>query len=128
MEQHGNQTMQTAERKLFLILCYYVVLASVALAGFSIATSTGEVYVQNVIKYFACEAGGIKQICDSQRKEFESFMNPGVNMVAYILLGALPSVYLAYIVNFNKLLCVQFCKTKCSCNLQPTSPESATIE
>eukprot|EP00731_Ephydatia_muelleri_P026479 Em0018g579a len=69
-----------------LILPISLIVAIVALAGFSIATSTGEVYVQNVIKYFACEAGGIKQICDSQRKEFESFMNPGVDMVAYILL------------------------------------------
>eukprot|EP00731_Ephydatia_muelleri_P026481 Em0018g581a len=128
MEQHGNQTMRTAERKIFLILCYYVVLASVALAAFSINTATGKLFVQNVINYFACEAGGIKQICDSQRKEFESFINPGVNMVTYILLGALPSVNLAYIVNFNKLLCVQFCKTKRSSTQQSTSPESATTE
>ena len=112
MEQHGDQTMQTAERKIFVILCYYVVLASVALATLSINTSTGEVYVRNIIKYFACEAGGIKQICDSQRKEFESFIHPGVTMVPYILLGALPSVYCTYIVNFNKLLCVQFCRAK----------------
>ena len=128
MEQHGNQTMQTAERKIFVILCYYVVLASVALAEFSITTSTGELFVQNVIKYFACEAGGIKQICDSQRKEFESFIHSGVDMVTYILLGALQSVYLTYIVNFNKLICVQFCSTKCSSNLQSTSPESAITE
>ena len=98
------------------------------LATLSINTSTGEVYVRNIIKYFACEAGGIKQICDSQRKEFKSFIHPGVTMVPYILLGALPSVYCTYIVNFNKLLCVQFCKTKCSCNLQSTSPESAATE
>ena len=128
MEQHGNQTMRTAERKIFLILCYYVVLASVALAAFSINTATGKLFVQNVINYFACEAGGIKQLCDSQRKEFESFINPGVNMVTYILLGALPSVNLAYIVNFNKLSCVQFCKTKRSSTQQSTSPESATTE
>eukprot|EP00731_Ephydatia_muelleri_P026477 Em0018g577a len=84
-----------------LILPISLIVAIVALAGFSIATSTGEVYVRNVIKYFACEAGGIKQICDSQRKEFESFMNPGVNMVAYILLVLQDQMFMQLTINVS---------------------------
>lgn len=121
-EQHGSlMTMRRAEKKLFVILCYYVILASVALAAFSINASKSQLFVQKVFQYFACEAGGNMQICDNERKAFESLIYPGINMVTYILLGALPSVNLTYIVNFNQPSCVKLCRTKTTSTQQSTS-------
>ena len=120
--------MKTAERKIFIILCYYIVLASVALASFSIYSSSGSMFIEEVVKYFICEAGGSGKTCDSERKRYESFFNPGPSMVTFLLLGALPVVNLTYMLNLNGLSCAKLCSKRTSVQLSISADDGSATE
>ena len=77
----------TAEKKLLILLCYYVLLGSEALVAFALNAKSIGAFVNAVIMYFICESSGIDTSgkCESQMKAYESLNNVGLSILVYVL-------------------------------------------
>lgn len=114
----------TAERKLLIVFCYYVLLASVSLTAFTISTRNLAHFAELLGDYFSCEIGGHNSSNPCSRSEFEALSNAGLAGSAYILLGLFPIVNLLYAVNVQELKVFCRCFRKRSSNLQSTATTS----
>ena len=97
---HGA-LLQSAEVKMLIICCYYIVLGLGISLTFSIS-STYLTSLQNELQdYFECEECGIDsgQTCD--RGQYERFTNPALKTIAYSLFALYPVVTLIYVVQFS---------------------------
>ena len=95
--------LQSAEVKMLIICCYYVILGLGASLAFSIS-STYLTSLQNELQdYFECEECGIDsgQTCD--RGQYERFINPALITIGYSLFALYPVVTLLYIVRFSAI-------------------------
>ncbi len=97
--------MGTAEKKIFIIFCYYVVLGVIALTTFTLSVKNDDETIAEFQKYFVCEGKGIDpnnpEECD--RSGFERYQTPGLTASAYILVGIFPAVSLIFAVNGKEL-------------------------
>ena len=104
----------TAERKLLVILCYYVLLGSEALVAFALNARDTPAYVNAFIMYLICESSGsgTSGKCESELKAYEytNHVNIGSGYLAYVLVGLLPAVGLLYVMQFGE---VKRCCTLC---------------
>ena len=99
----------TAERKVLIVFCYYIVLAVVALTTFTISTRNDDLTVRRILEYFTCEQGGHDPEDPCSRSGFEELSNPAWTTMSYILLGMFPVVNLIYAVNVQELKA--FCRS-----------------
>ena len=101
--------MRTAERRILIIFCYYVLLGVIALTAFTYSIVNSNTLLDEYKKYFLCESKGIDsnnpEGCD--RSGFENNKIPALTILSYILLGIFPAVNLIYAVNATELK--QFC-------------------
>lgn len=118
MQQHGlfvNKYSKsplkigTAERKLLIVFCYYVLLAVIALTAFTLSTKNLSQSVKFILKHFDCERDGHNTSNPCSRSEFEELNNAALTTFSYILLGLFPIVNLVYAVNIQEL------KVYCQC-------------
>lgn len=93
----------TAERKVLIVFCYYMVLAVVALTTFTISTRNDEVAIRIIAKHFICEQSGFDPEGSCDRSRVEEQGNPVWTTMSYILLGIFPIVNLIYAVNIQEL-------------------------
>ena len=115
----------TAEMKIFIVLCYYVLIGSAALAAFTLNATTSASFVKKIYQYFACKANGDSNMCDDERSAYERFTNPEIGTASFILLGFLPAVNLVYVLSCDNLkrMCI-FCNKWI--RIQPLTSTSAT--
>ena len=109
--------ISTAEKKLLVVLCYYIIFAVTALIAFCLYTARRDTLIAATMQYFACEATGhVPGRCD--RASFQQHNdNWWLSCVIYILLGFIPTVNLIFVVNFGEvqgkiLACCSCCKSK----------------
>ena len=96
--------LDTAQKKLLIVFCYYVVLTVIALTSFTLATRNTGVIVNSAKRYFLCEQNGHDPSEPCSRSELERLMNPTGITLSFILAMALfPVVNLVYIVNIQEL-------------------------
>ena len=106
-QQHGlfrikrSKGLDTAERKILIIFCYYVILGVIALTTFTLSTKNSESVANGIVGYFGCESSGPQTPCD--RSGFEPQLNPVLDCLSYILLGLFPAVNLVFAVNVKEL-------------------------
>ena len=100
----------TAERKVLIVFCYYVILAVVALTTFTISTRNGDLTARRIFEYFTCEQNGHDPDEPCSRSNFEELTNPAWTTLSYMLLGMFPIVNLIYAVNVEEL------KAFCQCS------------
>ena len=121
MSTHPFQ-IGTAERKLLIILCYYVLLAIVALTGVSIPLRNAEPLANALIEYWQCEAAGIDPDNPCSRASIEQQSNPALITISYVLLWLFPAVNLIFAVNIKEIR--QKFKTWSSKTATPTDSSS----
>ena len=92
-----------AERKILIILCYYVLLAMVALTGVSVPLRKAERLANAITEYWQCETAGVDPFCNRLRASFEKQTNPRIITLAYVLLWIFPAVNLIFAVNIGEL-------------------------
>ena len=92
-----------AERKILIILCYCLVVASFSLTSYTVNIRDLESFDVQLKKYFRCESAGHDASNPCDRHEFEQFSTPSVTAVIFILLGFFPLFNLIYAVNFGEL-------------------------
>ena len=108
-------TISTAERKILLVFCYYVLLDVLALMAFTITTRNIEQFEAAVTNYWQCELTGVdpENPCDALRASYREFSNPVLSSIAFVILGTSPAVNLIFAINFSELK--QKFKTWCRC-------------
>ena len=102
MSKHPFQ-IGTAERKLLIILCYYILLAIVALTGVSVPLRNAEQLTNALTEYWQCEAAGIDHENPCNRASIEQQSNPALITIAYVLLWIFPAVNLIFAVNIREI-------------------------
>ena len=114
LQQHGLFTMKVskypfkvgaAERKILIILCYYVLLGVIALTAFTIFTRNSTQFSDAIAEYWLCESTGVnpENSCDRLRESFQQLSYPGLSAVSYVLLGIFPAVNLIFAVNVKEI-------------------------
>ncbi len=97
--------MGTAEKKIFIIFCYYIVLGIIALSTFTEAVRNDDETAEEYRKYFRCESAGIDpndpDECD--RSGFENNDTLFLTAATYVLVGIFPAVNLIFAVNNREL-------------------------
>lgn len=97
-------SMSTAEKKLFVIFCYYVVLgATVVLALYKIGASNQLQYQFALQQYFLCSRSGASSDCKQYKDNVEALTSLELSMAAYILMGLFPALNLFYATNTQYL-------------------------
>ena len=104
----------TAEKKLLVVLCYYVILATESLTAFTLSTRNAPRILEEVEKYFFCEQGGRDPNNLCSRSEIERLTTPSLSTLSYVLLGLLPLVNLFFIANIHeiKVIMQKWCSIK----------------
>ena len=92
--------VDTAEKKILITFCSYVLLTVVALTLFTIATKVSEPFVDKLSNYFVCEGKG-NDPCD--RNAFRQLIYPWLTVVSHALIFLLPAVNLVYALNIKEL-------------------------
>ena len=115
MQQHGLLrkkkqskqllTISTAERKLLIVFCYYVLLDVLALMAFTITTRNIEQFEAAVTNYWQCELTGVdpENPCDALIASYREFSNPVLSSFGFVILGTSPAVNLIFAINFSEL-------------------------
>ena len=104
----------TAERKVLIIFCYYVLLFVIALTAFTDFTRTSTAIAAEIAEYWQCELSGVdsENECDERKVSLEAPGYITLTTISYILLGLLPAVNLVFAVNISELR--QKFRTLCS--------------
>ena len=95
----------TAERKILIVLVYYVLLAAISLLTFSLSIKNTDQFIAEVLKYFKCESHGIdhNNHCDKYINSYQKHRQVALISMSHVLLGLYPVVNLIYIVNIPEL-------------------------
>lgn len=92
----------TAEKKLLVVFCYYIILATVALTTFTVVTRNASNYIKNIQRYFLCEQGGYDPNNPCSH-DFRRQSYPSLTTLSYVLLGLFPVVNLIYAINLKEM-------------------------
>ena len=105
--KHSKQLFKigTAERKILIIFCYYVLLVTIALTAFTVITRSIGQFAAAVADYWRCELTGVdpENPCDGLIASFRQYTNPVLTSFSYILWGLFPTVNLVFAVNISEL-------------------------
>ena len=93
----------TAEKKILITFCYYVLLTVVVLTTFTIKTRNSELFVEELSNYFACEERGNDPNNPCDRNTFCQLSYPWLSAISFMLLYMLPVVNLVYVLNIKEL-------------------------
>ncbi|KAL5491673.1 hypothetical protein EMCRGX_G017005 [Ephydatia muelleri] len=116
-----NKSMPgSADKKVFIVFCYYVILGVVSLVAFELNSKTSTQFISSLATYFACERETPGK-CESYRKIAINFTYPGISDAMYIILALYPLVNLVYAFDFHGF------KYACSSFLQPSQVSSPII-
>ena len=95
--------IDTAEKKILIIFCYYIILGVIGLVTFTFATRNDDRILEEIAGYFTCELPGIDPLNPCDRSRYQALLDPELNCFSYILLGLFPVVNLIFAVNADKL-------------------------
>ena len=95
--------INTPDRKILIILCYYVISTVLSLTSFTLDMRNSKPFAEQLRSYLVCEAAGHDPSAPCDQSGFEQLAYPGVFIVAYALLSLFPAVNLVYAVNVAEL-------------------------
>ena len=101
-EKSNRFQLGAAEKKLLVVFCYYVVLASVALTSFTLSIRNLPSFLRKLQTYFLCEQRGHDPSNPCSRV-FQEQSYPLLATASFILLGMFPVVNMLYAVNLRDL-------------------------
>ena len=93
-----------AERKILIVLCYYVVVASVSLTQYTVVVRNLDAFETQLEEYFICELSGYDPNNPCDRNKFRQLSSPGVTATTFVLLGLFPLFNLIYALNYEELM------------------------
>ena len=93
----------TAEKKLFIVFCYYVILAVFFISRFTMASRNAPELSYSIHEYFCCEQGGNNPSNPCSRSEIGDLGDLWLEIVLFISLALFPVVNLLYAGNIQEL-------------------------
>jgi len=99
----GAFKITTAERKLLIILCYYIIATVFSLTFFAEFSRKSRLFGQELTKYFVCERYGHNPAAPCDRQGFEKLSPTIVGYFSTTLVDIMPSVYLVFAINLSEL-------------------------
>ena len=115
-DQDGNPLkLGTAEKKLLVIIVYYVLLAVLALTTFTIFSQTLPLFMKHLFDYFVCERNGSSESDPCDQGTFQNLTNPIPANMSFVLLAVNPWLNLVFALNIRELkefLCPYVQRTK----------------
>ena len=93
----------TAEKKLLIVFCYYVVLTVFALTAFTMFTRNAPRLVSSIQRYFICERRGHDPNNPCSRSGIADGNNHFMDTLSFLLVAFFPVVNLVYAVNVREL-------------------------
>ena len=112
MQQHGliktkphPFKISIAERKVLIVLCYFVLLVVVSLTALAITVRNSGQYGVTLLEYWQCEATGVdpEKQCDRLYALFEELGPPALIAISNLLYLILPLVNLVFVINVTEL-------------------------
>ena len=102
----ANRELIAAERKLLLVLFYYVTFGIVMLSYLAVQSADKDYISSALEQYFICEAPGSGADCS--RSEFDKPVYAGLVTATFLMLGFLPCVNLIFVVSWQGVK--EFCQ------------------
>lgn len=94
--------LSTAEKKIIVALCSFILFAVFTLAQISDYLAKKEDLFAALSDYFNCEAlGHMSGNCS--RSQFEQYYNPFLNAITYILMGLIPLSILNFVLKWKSV-------------------------
>ena len=101
--------ISTAEKKILIALCYYVIFAVIMFitTGFTIAD--GDLLKEALLTYFHCEALGHlpNQTSQCDPKEYQQYVYPELKATAYFSMAFVTTANLIFVINWSTV--TKFC-------------------
>ena len=101
--------ISTAEKKILIALCYYVIFAVVMLVYFSYFTADTDLFIEALESYFRCQALGHlpNQTSQCDPKEYQQYIYPELAATTYFLNAFITTANLTFVINWSTV--VKFC-------------------
>ena len=114
MQQHGLFKTKSsqhpfkisiAERKVLIVLCYFVLLVVVSLTALAVTIRNSGKFATTLVEYWQCEATGVDPGKQSDRLYalFEELGPPALIGISNLLYLILPLVNLIFVINVTEL-------------------------
>ena len=105
---HSNMSknplsLTTAEKKLLIVFCYYIILQVVAFIHFSLTRQASEVIQGEFFRYFLCEQNGDDPDNRCSRSGFENLINPVVAILSFTLSLLATVVNFVFVISYRDL-------------------------
>ena len=84
------------EVKILIILSCYSIFGILSLVNLSVSIYEANPFLDDLLRYFACQLGGLNPMCEDIRHEFEKHLKPGLNGVTYFSLELFSWMYLLF--------------------------------
>ena len=106
--------LSTAQKKILVSLCYYVVMAVVSITSYTISLRNADPFATHLRNYFSCEAPGHNPDALCDRSPFRQLANPEISTIGHILLALIPLANLVYVLNARdvKVVCGVCCRKR----------------
>ena len=102
LKQEFQKYGGTAELKILIVLCYYIIITVVSLCGFSILSESIPEFRDDLTQYFACESLGVNSGMDCQR-DVSRIDSESLNTLTSVLIGFFPYVNFIYIISLKDI-------------------------
>jgi hypothetical protein len=89
------------EKKILIVLLYYVLLVEFSLMAFTLATTRIQQFRTAVKLNFFCESPGFNPDAPCDRTLIDDLKFPEVNLLAYMLLELFPVINFIYVIKFR---------------------------
>ena len=96
-------SLSTAEKKLLIVFCYYILTQVVVLVYFSRTQQVGPKLGRRIVSYFSCEQSGYDPSKPCSRSSFETLINPALATLAFTLALLLPVISFVFVVDCGML-------------------------
>lgn len=102
-QKKGCFNIGSGEKKIIIVLLYYVLLVEFSLLAFTLSTSRISQFRTSVQINFFCESRGFNPDAPCDRSQLDSYKFPEVNLIAYMLLELFPVINFTYVIKFRTL-------------------------
>ena len=101
--------ISTAEKKILIALCYYVIVALITLVYFGTYTANSDLFIEALETYFRCQALGHlpNQTSQCDPKEYQQYIYPGLAATTFLLMGFLSTANLSFVIKWSHI--TKFC-------------------
>ena len=103
MRKNKSVLLQSAEVKMLIICCYYIILGFGASLAFALSSAFLPGLQSELQDYFNCQECGIDSDQTCNRDQYERFINPALITIGYSLFALYPVVTVIYIVRFSAI-------------------------